>query len=308
MSRTWFSKGLRGSIAMDIQANLLKQGFFAGDHDKFMDGDFGNDTAIAVNQLQAARSLPPTGAIDDATWGQLTVAPIPTLFERCLGLTASFEGNGFTLIEGNFDGAGLTWGIIGFTLSNNEIQGLLDEVEQAVPGTLVRVMGATLAQEWATRTALPLKAQVAWADSISTGANHDGLPPEWVDAFQRLGQEPLVQRLQMHHAYDKYFVPCVATANSLQLTTELGIALCFDLHVQNGTARVEGVQDVLAAGLTDTEAARRVALAQAVASHVGPTYRADVLARKMTCATGAGVVHGRACALPNWGLDDLPAA
>ena len=308
MPRTWFSQGLQGAIARDIQANLLKQGFFAGDHDKFIDGDFGGHTVAAMTQLQAARSLPQTGAVDDATWGQLTVAPLPTLFERCLGLTASFEGNGYTKIEGNFDGAGLTWGIIGFTLSNGEIQGLLAEIEQTAPGTLARVMGTDLAAQWAARSALPVAQQLAWADSISTGPSKLGLPPSWVDAFQRLGEEPLVQRLQMHHAYDSYFVPAAATASTLGLTTELGLALCFDCHVQNGKARVLAVQDLQRAGRAPTEAQQRAAFARAVASHASPTYQADVLTRKMTVATGAGNVHGRDYALAHWGLDEFPAA
>jgi len=308
MPRTWFSQGLQGAIARDIQADLLKQGFFAGDHDKFIDGDFGSNTVAALQQLQSARSLPPTGAVDDATWGQLTVAAIPTLFERCLGLTASFEGNGFTRIEGNFDGAGLTWGIIGFTLSNGGIQGLLREIEQAAPGTLARAMGADVAAEWTARTAQPMARQLAWADSISSGPSRLGLPAAWVDAFQRLGQEPLVQRLQMHHAYDSYFVPAAATAGTLGLTTELGLALCFDCHVQNGQARTLAVRDLQRSGRAPGQAQQRAAFARAVASHARPAYQDDVLTRKMAIATGAGTVHGRACTLAHWGLDEFPAA
>jgi len=308
MARTWFSQGLEGSIARDIQANLLKQGFFAGEHDHFIDGAFGGHTVTALQQLQSARSLPPTGAIDDATWAQLTVAPIPTLFERCLGLTAAFEGNGYSRIEGNFDGAGLTWGIIGFTLSNGEIQGLLRETEQTAPGTLARVMGADLAAEWAARAALPIAQQIQWADSISSGPSRLGLPPQWVDAFQRLGQEPLVQRLQMHHAYDSYFVPAAATASTLGLTTELGLALCLDCHVQNGRARMLAVQDLQRAGPAPSQAQQRAAFARAVASHASPAYQDDVLVRKMAVATGAGTVHGRAYTLAHWGLDEFPAA
>lgn len=308
MARTWFSQGLGGAIARDIQTNLLRQGFFAGDHDKFIDGDYGGHTVAALSQLQAARSLPQTGAVDDATWGQLTVAAMPTLFERCLGLTASFEGNGYTKIEGNFDGAGLTWGIIGFTLSNGEIQGLLREIEQTAPGTLARVMGDDLAAQWATQAALPIAQQVQWADSISSGPGHATLPPDWVDAFQRLGEEPLVQRLQMHQAYDSYFVPAANTAKTLGLTTELGLALCFDCHVQNGKARVLAVQDLLRAGPAPTQAQQRAAFAQAVASHASAAYQTDVLKRKMTVATGAGTVHGLAYTLAHWGLDEFPAA
>ena len=308
MARTWFSQGLQGAIARDIQTNLLQQGFFAGDHDKFIDGDFGGHTVTALTQLQAARSLPQTGAVDDATWGQLTVAALPTLFERCLGLTASFEGNGYTQIEGNFDGAGLTWGIIGFTLSNGEIQGLLKEIEQTAPGTLARVMGADLAAQWAAHVAQPIAQQLQWADSISSGPSKLGLPPQWVDAFQRLGEEPLVQRLQMHHAYESYFVPAAATASTLGLTTELGLALCFDCHVQNGKARVLAVQDLQRAGPAPTQARQRAAFAQAVASHASAAYQNDVLTRKMAVATGAGTVHGRAYTLANWGLGEFPAA
>jgi hypothetical protein len=47
---------------------------------------------------------------------------VPAVFDRSLQLTAAFEGHGFTKLEGNFDGAGLTWGIIGFTWSNNQLQ------------------------------------------------------------------------------------------------------------------------------------------------------------------------------------------
>jgi len=307
MPRTWFSQGLKGAIARGIQADLLEQGFFAGDHDEFIDGDFGSHTVSALQQLQAARALPPTGAVDDATWGQLTSDALPTLFERCLGLTASFEGNGFTQIEGDFDGAGLTWGIIGFTLSNGEIQGLLREIERTAPGTLARVMGADLAAQWAARTAQPLAQQLAWAESISSGPSKLGLPPAWVDAFRRLGQEALVQRLQMRHAYDSYFVPAAATAAALGLTTELGLALCFDCHVQNGRARMLAVQDLLRTGRAATDAAQRAAFAQAVAAHASAAYQDDVLKRKMAVATGAGTVHGRAYTLATWGLDEYPA-
>ena len=38
-----------------------------------------------------------------------------------------------------------------------------------------------------------------------------------------------------------------------------------------------------------------------------PRKREDVRARKLTLATGAGVVHGATYLLRNWGLADLPA-
>lgn len=307
MARTWFAAGLRGLIAKRIQLDLLRQGFVDGPPEKFADGDFGGHTTTALRQLQQARSLPPTGSVDDATWAQLTHDPLPTLFERCLGITAEFEGHGFGLLQGNFDGAGLTWGIIGFTLSNGEIQGLLSEAEAAVPGTLDRVLGP-LAATWRAQTAKPLAQQVAWADSISSGAGHADVPPEWKSAFARLGEEPVIQRLQMHRAYDAYFVPAADTARKLGFTSELGVALAFDCHVQNGKSRVQATQELAPLAGTMPEAQMRLRFANRVADLASPKYQADVRQRKTGIANGQPTVHGRSYVLANWGLGEFPAA
>jgi len=307
MARTWFAKGLRGMIARRIQLDLLRQGFCVGPPEKFADGVFGNDTTTALSRLQAARSLPVTGVVQDATWQQLTTEPLPTLFERCLSITAEFEGHGFELLQGNFDGAGLTWGVIGFTLSNGEIQKLLAEAEATVPGTLDRVLGP-LAPIWRAKTALPLDQQVIWADTISSGPDKSRVPPEWKAAFARLGEEPIVKRLQMQRAYDAYFVPAAATARKLRLASELGVALCFDCHVQNGRSRVQAVAELapLAGRITETE--MRTRLANKVADLSAARWREDVRGRKTSLALGEADFRGRHYRLSDWGLGEFEAA
>ncbi|MDH0867537.1 peptidoglycan-binding protein [Mitsuaria sp. GD03876] len=307
MSRIWFAKGLRGEIARRIQLEALRQQFFVGDAATFVDGDFGNDTATALSRLQAARFLPVTGQVDTPTWQQLTHDALPTLFERCLGITADFEGHGFGLLQGNFDGAGLTWGVIGFTLSNGEIQQLLAEAEAASPGTLDRNLGP-LASTWRARMAMPRAAQVAWADSISSGPNKATVPPEWKQAFARLGQEPVIQRLQMHRAYDAYFVPAAATARKLRLASELGVALAFDCHVQNGASRVQAVAELAPLAGTIQESDMRRRLANRVADLSSPAWREDVRGRKLTIANGGATFRGRVYQLGNWGLGEFAAA
>jgi len=307
MARTWFAKGLRGMIAKRIQLDLLRQGFCVGPADKFADGVYGNDTITALSQLQSVRSLPVTGAVEEATWQQLTTEPLPTLFERCLSITAEFEGHGFGLLQGNFDGAGLTWGVIGFTLSNGEIQKLLAEAEAIVPGTLDRVLGP-LAPVWREKTALPLARQVAWADSISSGPDKSRVPPEWKSAFARLGDEPIVKRLQMQRAYDAYFVPAAATARKLRLSSELGVALCFDCHVQNGKSRVQAVTELAPLAGRIAEAEMRTRLANRVADLSSPRWREDVRGRKTTLALGEADFRGRHFRLAHWGLGEFAAA
>ncbi len=307
MNRIWFAKGLRSMIAKRIQVDLLRQGFFIGAADKFADGVFGGDTESALRTLQASRGLSITGSVDDFTWKQLTVDPLPTLFERCLSITAEFEGHGFRLLQGNFDGAGLTWGVIGFTLSNGEIQNLLQEVDSASPGTLDRVLGA-LVHTWRAKMQLSRSDQVAWANSISSCAGNADVPPEWVSAFARLGDEPIVKRLQLQRAYDSYFVPAAETARKLKLVSELGVALAFDCNVQNGQSRVTSVAELAPIAGTISESEMRMRWARRIADLSSPNWRQDVLGRKSTLASGSATFRGRNYVLSNWGLTEEIAA
>lgn len=294
-------------IVRRIQGDLFRQNFFAGTAETFVDGDFGSRTETALKNLQAARQLGPTGTVNEGTWKQLTSDPLPTMFERSLAVTADFEGHGFGLLQGNFDGAGWTWGIIGFTLASNEIQRILDQAETLSPGTLSRVMG-TLAAEWLAQTKRGLNEQIAWADGLSTGPTKEGVSGNWKAVFRQLGDEPVIKRIQLDFAREKYFKPALATAKSLGLGTELGIALCFDMHVQNGKSRLEAVKAVKAHMPFASQQALRVTLANAVADRSAPQWSADVRSRKLTLATGAGAVHGRSYDLSAWGLDEASAS
>jgi peptidoglycan hydrolase-like protein with peptidoglycan-binding domain len=69
-----------------------------------VDGDFGGNTATAVRNFQTSNQLPPTGAVTDQVWQKLTNSSAPSMFERCLQVTASYEGTGYTHVVGNVDG------------------------------------------------------------------------------------------------------------------------------------------------------------------------------------------------------------
>lgn len=76
--------------------------------------------------------------------------------------------------------------------------------------------------------------------------------------------------------------------------TERGLALCFDIAVQDG-----GVKAAARAAFeheaapTAPEGQRLVALAEAVAGCAVQELRVDVCNRKLCIATGRGHVHGR---------------
>ncbi|HET8744255.1 MAG TPA: peptidoglycan-binding protein [Ramlibacter sp.] len=302
MERSYFSKGCRGEIVIRLQQALQQQGFAPPVLVKFVDGDFGEKTATAVRGLQEARGFTASGEIDARTWNAALDAPLPSLFERALQLTADFEGHGFGLAQGNFDGAGITWGIIGFTLAGGELQRVMQEIDRRAPGTVDAAFGA-LAPEWRSVLAKKQREQIAWADGISLGTSKARLPPPWVQVFARLGALPVTQQVQIDAAREKYFEPALRSAQRLGLHTERGIALCFDTHVQSGSVRPEVFQAAADFPAGATEGDRLPLLAQAIAQAVSrPQFRADVLARRMCIATGSGRVHGADYKVASWGL------
>ena len=213
--------------------------------------------------------MPQTGAVDTDTWEAITRPPEPALDERALALTATFEGHGFELAQGNFDRAGITWGIIGFTLKHGEVGKIVREMQAATPD-LVKLAFGDLTPELLRLIDLPLKQQLAFADSVSI--RRPGLAEPWRSCFRAFGLMPEVQEAQLRN---NYFEPAQDSANKLHLKTELGVALAFDIHVQNG-----GVKDDIVTRLLGRPFASEldlcVALADAVADSSKPEFKEDV--------------------------------
>ncbi|HEV3459104.1 MAG TPA: peptidoglycan-binding protein [Thermoanaerobaculia bacterium] len=302
MSRVFFAKGVRGEIIRRLQRQL---GFVA----TAVDGVFGDATFTAVKAFQAAQKLAATGEVDGDTWQALMSAPVPAVRDRALGVTGAFEGHDFTLAQGNFDGAGITWGIIGFNLGSGSLQQILRQVQASRPDLLQQAFGAQT-DPLLQLLEQPIPRQIAFADTISLGNDKVRLAEPWRSAFGAFGALPEVQAAQLALADSAYFQPALRTASDFGLKTELGLALAFDIHVQNGgikTAARTQIQEQLAKHPAASEQDLRVIIANAVADKSAATFRADVRSRKLTVASGVGVVHKATFVLRNWGLDDLPA-
>ena len=305
MSMTIAARGAQGEVVRRAQAALAAAGADPGP----IDGDFGPKTQAAVERFQADLGLTRNGEVDVPTWRALTGEEPPAPRDLCLQLTAAFEGHGFSLARGNFDGAGLTWGIIGFTLKHGDLGKIVKAVDAADSGLLDEAFGSRAAAELRDVVRRPQAERVAWADSISTGPRKTGLRRPWREGFRRFGEMPEVQAEQLRLADERYFQPAVHTARAQMLATELGLALCFDIHVQNGgikRAARERIDELLATHPVRSERDRRVIIANAVADSSSPRWREDVRSRKNTIATGAGTVHGRMYLLRNWGLGECP--
>lgn len=292
---------VRGEVVRRLQVALTA----AGSDTKGTDGVFGGNTFTALQSFQKKDNLEVNGKLDGATWAKLFKSPPPSIFDRCLQLTADFEGQGFQKLVGNFDGAGLTWGIIGFTLMHGEIQKILTEVNRQHPGMLEDAFGP-LASELHRVLAMSRQDQLDWGSDISLGKNRYKVKPEWEQAFDRLGTYPEVQAIQLVRV-KTYWERGIKDANRFNLKAERGVALCFDIAVQNGgiddreASRIEKLMQQKAQ--LDEPDKRRI-IADVVAENSRSQYVEDVRQRKRTIAAGMGTVHGNKYATADWGLDE----
>ena len=309
MPRTFFqraSSGFRtvqGELIRKIQTPLKAGGFYDGT----LDGVFGDRTERALLAFQQSNSIPATGKVDAQSWQQLTKTSLPDLKQRCLQVTADFEGTGFTSAVGNFDGAGITWGIIGFTLSNGELGGILEEIRDLHPEVFKQAFG-DLTEKLNSVLASSSAEQLSFANSISLGSSKVNILPEWKQAFFKLGLDPSVQAIQIQHT-EPFLNIALRDVQRFNVLNELGLALCFDIAVQNGgidQTETSRIRKKIDQNPPTTQLELRTIIANVVAENSRPRFIEDVRKRKLTFATGRGSVHGSQFDLKTWGLDDLP--
>lgn len=311
MTRIFFqraSSGFRtvqGELIRRLQLTLRAGGFYRDT----VDGIYGNKTELALLGFQQENGLAQTGKIDEETWRLLTSSDAPDLRQRCLQVTADFEGTGFTRAVGNFDGAGLTWGIIGFTLSNGELTRLLREIRSSLPEVFRAAFGDLTARINQVIDAGPAE-QLSFANSISVGSSKVKILDVWANAFERLGSDPGVQEIQLRHT-QRFFDRAMEDFRNFRLENELGFALCFDIAVQNGgidSNEAARIRSKIDQERPTTQQELRTIIANVVAENSRPRFIEDVRRRKLTVATSTGTVHGSRYSLKTWGLDELPAS
>jgi lysozyme family protein len=294
-----------GTIITDIQAalNAVGPGHIS------VDGLYGGQTVHAISAFQQNHQLQASGDVSDATWTALMRSPEPPIFERCLQVTASFEGTGFTLVVGNFDGAGITWGIVGFTPVGGELGTVLGTINRRHPDLFIKAFGHDADEILhVSGTGTSAAEKTARADSISRGASKYNVAEPWKTYFYDLGSYREVQKIQVDRASNVYWKLATRDVGDLELGEELGYLLMYDIAVQNGRMRsknrLKKAQDAFAQQKPESAGAKRTIVAQVVADTIAGKYRKDVLDRKVTIATGKGIVHGGAYALSSWGFLD----
>ncbi len=300
-----YQRGSRGLEVTRIEISLNELGLYTGP----LDDVFGGGLETAVRTFQQRNGLGVTGIVDEATWKKLIAQPSPKLAAvrdkpteyRTLSLTAGFETSTgapecFCGLAGDFDGQGISFGVLQWNFGQNTLQPLLKGLDAKHPKVVQQAFGEGYAVLKQVLTK-ELPSQLAWARTIQAPGNRTLIEP-WRGRFKALGRTPEAQAAQVSGANDR-FAKARQMCQEYGLWSERGAALMFDIVVQNGSIRAETKQKIMAEFATipatapreEQEIARMRIIANRRAEAAKKEFVEDVRRRKLTIANGVGIVH-----------------
>jgi len=300
-----FKLGSKGEEVRRIQQKLKALGIYKGP----VDGDFGGGTEAAVRRFQGTEQLGVDGAVGPLTWAALFQEKIATpqanfrpLDYRCLALTGSFETGAaipdcFAGLSGDFDGQGISFGVLQWNFGQGSLQPLLKRI-CADHNELARSIFHERYDRLLAVLSAPRAEQMAFARSIQDPNRKTVLEP-WRGMFKTLGRTEEFQRIEADAANALYKAAGQLCAE-YGLWSERGVALMFDIKTQNGSIGSAVKAQILSdfSNLPPTlpeeeqETARLRIVANRRAEAANKKWVEDVRERKLCIADGRGKVHG----------------
>jgi hypothetical protein len=203
-----FQRGDRGLDVTRLEIALMELGLYSGVLDDF----FGPTLENSVRLYQARKGLLTTGISDDQTTAAILAEPSPRAASlrdkpadyRSLTLTASFETSigppeCFSGLAGDFDGQGISFGVLQWNLGQGTLQPLLRKLDMAHPEVVKAAFGDGY-QELRTMLTKSTREQLAWARKIQT-ANRRSLVEPWRSRFKALGATRECQQIQVEREH-----------------------------------------------------------------------------------------------------------
>lgn len=310
---TIYKKGSKGAKVKEIQKALKAKGYYK----IAIDGDFGKGTLAAVKNFQKDTGLTVDGIVGPDTWKHLfkkqdkkknsRASEIEeSMNYKCLTLTGSFETGKqfpecFSGISGDFDGQGLSLGVLQWNFGQNTLQPLLKEMIKKNP-KIVKTLFNTISDKKYDDLVKALNSDkeklMEFARSIQHPVKHYIYKP-WKKMFKLLGETTEFRDLQVKYS-KKQYRSALKLCSDYGLWSERGIALMFDIKVQNGSISRAVKGEILKAfdklpkrlSKENLEVRKMRIIANKRAEASNPRWIEDVRSRKLCCANSKGIVHG----------------
>jgi hypothetical protein len=158
---------------------------------------------------------------------------IPEWQRHVIERVASHESNGaggYSAVNPNLDGAGLSWGMLQWAQVPGSLGVLLRKLYDRMPGKFEALFGGPelarqLLQVTSTKGSMaPVGGVVLWAEP-------------WLARFKAAGADPDVQAVQLEEAATgEHMLGALAVANTLGIKTDRSMSLFFDAAIQQGPA------------------------------------------------------------------------
>ncbi|MBC7370564.1 MAG: hypothetical protein H7326_03310 [Bdellovibrionaceae bacterium] len=271
-------------------------------------------------------------SFDGISWNQDLNLTERRSMALALSISGAFEGSeGWSNITNNFDGMGLSAGLLNQTLGTDSLQPLLAEMEfqnerdfnasfssvhlQSILSMLdswkagtawkpksLSVMMAQVSDrdaiisesEISEFSTTPHSASVAWAKNNLYQSNGSFIPT-WKTEMQNLLSKPAYISLQVDAAR-RYHTKAMSYLQRIGIFELRAYLVMFDIVTQNGSIKesrfIEWAQKVKSQNLTSV-ASKLKLLVDLRLLDANPKWQADVRARKYTLIDGIGTVHGK---------------
>lgn len=226
-----------------------------------------------------------------------------TLYDVCLKITGAFEGTGFDTVSENFDGQGISLGILQFNLGTGTLQNYIlnhiNEMMYDFPISITPLIGSTPSQA------------LTWHKDNCLDENGK-LKKEWREAWASFAVNPTIINLQKR-ACDIYFhqAKCIAGKMRMSHDNKRAMSWAFDIAVQSWSLRIDaplankehaetiiqlyGQENYMIWNQVELNEEQQILV---IASHLRalkckPEWRNVFFTRKATIAIGCGIVNGK---------------
>ncbi len=245
-----------------------------------------------------------------------------------LSISGGFEGGeGWSNLSNNFDGMGMSAGLLNQTLGTESLQPLLEQITLDHRIEVASVLTAdhlqsliSMLNAWnpsvhiqdfhvsEIQTASVVNSSVQWAVDNLYQANGN-FHPDWKQQLQSLLSTSDFINLQVDAAL-KYHLKAMRYLQRIRYKDLRAYLLMLDIIIQNGSISESRFQEweskIAQDGITD-EVTSLKALVEIRLQDTKPQWRGDVRSRKYSLIDGVGNVHGQNWNLPKsfcYGLSD----